>query len=264
MLVLSNVEVMYAHVILVLKGVSLEVNNGQVVVLLGANGAGKTTTLKAVSGLLYTETGQVTDGDITFEGRSIKGVSPNRIVGKGVVQVQEGRRIFEHFTVEEELRVGAYVAHRGKSLKDDLEMIYTYFPRLKALRRNTCGLLSGGEQQMLVIGRALVTRPKLIMLDEPSLGLSPLLVEEIFGIIKSINEKEKTSILLVEQNAMLSLSIADYGYVMENGRIVMDGPASQLRDNEDIKEFYLGLSQVGLRKSYKDIKHYRRRKRWLA
>jgi branched-chain amino acid transport system ATP-binding protein len=264
MLVLSNVEVMYSNVILVLKGVSLEVGSGRIVVLLGANGAGKTTALKAISGLLYTETGQVTDGSITFEGRSIKGVTPHRIVRQGLVQVQEGRRIFEHFTVEEELKVGAFVAGASRRVRDDLEKIYTYFPRLKTLRRSTCGLLSGGEQQMLVIGRALITRPKLIMLDEPSLGLSPLMVEEIFSIIKRINEEERTSILLVEQNAMLSLSIGDYGYVMENGRIVMDGPADQLKDNEDIKEFYLGLSQVGQRKSYKDIKHYKRRKRWLA
>lgn len=264
MLVLSNVEVMYSNVILVLKGVSLEVREGQIVVLLGANGAGKTTTLKAVSGLLYTETGEVTDGEITFQDHSVKAISPHRIVERGIVQVQEGRRIFEHFTVEEELKVGAYVAGRGSSFKKDVEMIYGYFPRLKDLRRRTCGLLSGGEQQMLVIGRALITKPKLMMLDEPSLGLSPMLVDEIFSIIKRINEEEETSILLVEQNAMLSLSIGDYGYVMENGRIVMDGPAAQLRDNEDIKEFYLGLSEVGQRKSYKDIKHYKRRKRWLA
>jgi branched-chain amino acid transport system ATP-binding protein len=264
MLVLSNVEVMYGNVILVLKGVSFEIQDGHTVVLLGANGAGKTTTLKAISGLLYTETGEVTDGDIIFEGHTIKGVKPHRIVQKGIVQVQEGRRIFEHFTVEDELRVGAYVGSGGARLKEDLEKVYGYFPRLKILRRNTCGFLSGGEQQMLVIGRALITQPKLMLLDEPSLGLSPLLVEEIFNIIKRINEEEKTSILLVEQNAMASLEIAQYGYVMENGRIVMDGPADKLRDNEDIKEFYLGLSEVGKRKSYREIKHYKRRKRWLA
>ena len=264
MLVLSNVEVMYSKVILVLKGVSLEVRERQIVVLLGANGSGKTTTLKAISGLLYTETGEVTDGDISFEDHTIKGISPHKIVQHGIVQVQEGRKIFEHFTVEEELRVGAYVGSRGRNLKKDLEMIYSYFPRLKSLRRNTCGFLSGGEQQMLVIGRALISHPKLMLLDEPSLGLGPLLVVEIFDIIKRINEKEKTSILLVEQNAMISLEIAQYGYVMENGRIVMDGPADQLRDNEDIKEFYLGLSGVGQKKSYRDVKHYKRRKRWLA
>jgi branched-chain amino acid transport system ATP-binding protein len=264
MLLLKNVEVMYSNVILVLKGVSLEVKDKHIVVLLGANGAGKTTTLKAISGLLYTETGQITDGDITFEGHSIKGMSPHKIVHQGIIQVQEGRRIFEHFTVEEELKVGAYVGSKGGHIKDDLERIYAYFPRLKFLRRNTCGFLSGGEQQMLVIGRSLITRPKLMLLDEPSLGLSPILVEEIFNIIKKINEEEKTSILLVEQNAMASLGIAQYGYVMENGRIVMDGPAEKLRDNEDIKEFYLGLSEVGQRKGYKHIKHYRRRKRWLA
>lgn len=264
MLILSNVEVMYSNVILVLKGVSLEVKEGKIIVLLGANGAGKTTTLKAISGLLYTETGEVTDGDITFEGHTIKGVSPHKIVNQGIVQVQEGRRIFEHFIVEEELKVGAYVSSKGTTVKEGLEMIYTYFPRLKSLRRNTCGFLSGGEQQMLVMGRALITHPKLMLLDEPSLGLSPLLVEEIFRIIQRINKEEKTSILLVEQNAMASLMIAQYGYVMENGRIVMDGPADKLRDNEDIKEFYLGLSEVGQKKSYQDIKHYKRRKRWLA
>ncbi|MCK4784121.1 MAG: ABC transporter ATP-binding protein [Desulfobacteraceae bacterium] len=264
MLILSNVEVMYSNVILVLKGVSLAVKEGKIIVLLGANGAGKTTTLKAISGLLYTETGEVTDGDITFEGRTIKGVSPHKIVNQGIVQVQEGRRIFEHFIVEEELKVGAYVSSKGTTVKEGLEMIYTYFPRLKSLRRNTCGFLSGGEQQMLVMGRALITHPKLMLLDEPSLGLSPLLVEEIFRIIQRINKEEKTSILLVEQNAMASLMIAQYGYVMENGRIVMDGPADKLRDNEDIKEFYLGLSEVGQKKSYQDIKHYKRRKRWLA
>lgn len=264
MLILSNVEVMYSNVILVLKGVSLEVKEGNIIVLLGANGAGKTTTLKAISGLLYTETGEVTDGDITFEGHTIKGVSPHKIVNQGIVQVQEGRRIFEHFNVEEELKVGAYVSSKGTTVKEGLEMIYTYFPRLKSLRRNTCGFLSGGEQQMLVMGRALITHPKLMLLDEPSLGLSPLLVEEIFRIIQRINKEEKTSILLVEQNAMASLMIAQYGYVMENGRIVMDGPADKLRDNEDIKEFYLGLSEVGQKKSYQDIKHYKRRKRWLA
>lgn len=264
MLVLSNIEVMYSNVILVLKGVSLEVQEGHIVVLLGANGAGKTTTLKAISGLLYTETGEVTDGDITFKGHRIKGVAPHKIVNQGIVQVQEGRRIFEHFTVEEELKVGAYVGSKGTSLRDDMEMVYSYFPRLKSLRRNTCGFLSGGEQQMLVIGRALSTHPKLMLLDEPSLGLSPLLVEEIFNIIKRINTDEKTSILLVEQNAMASLEIAQYGYVMENGRIVMDGSAESLRENEDIKEFYLGLSEVGKRKGYRDIKHYKRRKRWLA
>jgi len=264
MLSLSNVEVMYSNVILVLKGVSLEVREGQIVVLLGPNGAGKTTTLKAISGLLYTETGEVTDGEITFEGHSIKRVKPHEIVHQGIVQVQEGRRIFEHLTVEEELKIGAYVSARRTSLKEDLEGIYNYFPRLKSLRQKVCGFLSGGEKQMLVIGRALMAHPKLMLLDEPSLGLSPLLVEEIFKIIKRINDEEKTSILLVEQNAMASLEIAHYGYVMENGRIVMDGPAHKLIENEDIKEFYLGLSEVGKRKSYREVKHYKRRKRWLA
>jgi len=265
MLVLSNIEVMYSNVLLILKGVSLEVKTGQIVVLLGANGAGKTTALKAVSGLLYTENGQVTDGDILFEGTSIKGVKPHRIVRMGIVQVQEGRRIFEHLTVEEDLRIGAYVA--GLSVHQigrELDLIYKYFPRLGELRKKTCGWLSGGEQQMLVIGRALITKPKLILLDEPSLGLSPLLVKEIFAIIQRINQEEGTSFLLVEQNAMISLNIGHYGYVMENGRIVLDGPADHLKNNEDIREFYLGLSEVGQRKSYKEIKHYKRRKRWLG
>jgi len=265
MLVLSNIEVMYSNVLLILKGVSLEVREGQVVVLLGANGAGKTTTLKAVSGLLYTETGEVTDGDITFEGKSIKGAKPHRIVEMGIVQVQEGRRIFEHFTVEEELKAGAYVAGlSGVKMQQEMDLIYGYFPQLSHLRKKTSGWLSGGEQQMLVIGRALITRPKLILLDEPSLGLSPMLVKEIFSIIQRINEGLGTGFLIVEQNAMLSLGIGHYGYVMENGRVVMDGDAAGLRDNEDIKEFYLGLSEVGKRKSYRDIKHYKRRKRWLA
>jgi branched-chain amino acid transport system ATP-binding protein len=265
MLVLSNIEVMYSHVLLILKGVSLEVKDGQISILLGANGAGKTTTLKAVSGLLYTEAGEVTDGDITFKGLSIKGTKPDKIVGMGIVQVQEGRRIFEHFTVEEDLKVGAFVAGlRGGQMSEEFESIYKYFSRLGQLRKKTSGLLSGGEQQMLVIGRALITRPKLILLDEPSLGLSPLLVNEIFSIIQRINKEEGTSFLLVEQNAMLSLNIGDYGYVMENGRIVLDGPAENLKENEDIKEFYLGLSEVGERKSYREIKHYKRRKRWLG
>ena len=265
MLVLSNIEVMYSNVLLILKGVSLEVKDRQVSILLGANGAGKTTTLKAVSGLLYTETGEVTDGDITFDGTSIKGMKPDKIVHMGIVQVQEGRRIFEHFTVEEDLKVGVCVAGlRGGPLSREFESIYAYFPRLGQLQKRTCGLLSGGEQQMLVIGRALITRPKLILLDEPSLGLSPLLVKEIFSIIQRINKEKETSFLIVEQNAMLSLTIGDYGYVMENGRIVLDGPADRLKQNEDIKEFYLGLSEVGERKSYRDIKHYKRRKRWLG
>jgi len=265
MLILSNIEVMYSNVLLILKGVSLEVGTGQIVVLLGANGAGKTTALKAVSGLLYTENGQVTDGDILFEGASIKGVKPHRIVRMGIVQVQEGRRIFEHLSVEEELKIGAYIAGlSAHQIHREQEVIYKYFPRLGDLRKKTCGWLSGGEQQMLVIGRALITKPKLILLDEPSLGLSPLLVKEIFAIIQRVNREEGTSFLLVEQNAMISLNIGHYGYVMENGRIVLDGPADHLKNNEDIREFYLGLSEVGQRKSYKEIKHYKRRKRWLG
>jgi branched-chain amino acid transport system ATP-binding protein len=255
---------MYSSVILVLKGVSLEAREGQIVVLLGANGAGKTTTLKAISGLLYTETGEITDGEIFFEDIPLKGLAPHKIVHSGIVQVQEGRKIFEHFMVEEELKVGAFVGSKGANLEKNLDRVYSYFPRLKHLRRRVCGFLSGGEQQMLVIGRALITHPKLMLLDEPSLGLSPLLVAEIFNIIEKINIEEKTSILLVEQNATASLEIATYGYVMENGRIVMDGPAEELLRNEDIKEFYLGLSEVGQRKSYRDIKHYKRRKRWLS
>lgn len=264
MLSLNNVEVMYSNVILVLKGVSIQIDKGQIVVLLGANGAGKTTTLKAISGLLYTEDGQISDGDIEFENHSIKGISPHKIVQKGIIQVQEGRRIFEHFTVEEDLKVGAYVGARSGNIKKEMERVFEYFPRLKYINRRVCGYLSGGEQQMLVISRALITGPKLMLLDEPSLGLSPILVAEIFNIIKKINQEEKTTLLLVEQNALGSLGIAHYGYVMENGRIVMDGPAEELRNNEDIKEFYLGLSEVGQKKNYRHIKHYKRRKRWLA
>jgi branched-chain amino acid transport system ATP-binding protein len=251
-------------VILVLKGVSLEVAPGKIVSLLGGNGAGKTTTLKAISGLLKTEVGEVTDGSIEFEEQRIDNRNPEEIVRQGIIQVMEGRRLFDHLTVEENLRASAYVTGDGARLKQDLGMVYEYFPRLKDLCHNVAGYLSGGEQQMLVIGSALMIHPKLVLLDEPSLGLSPKLVKEIFEIIKKINSEEKTAMLLVEQNVKAALSIADYGYVMENGRVVLDGPADKLRDNEDIKEFYLGLSQVGARKSYREVKHYRRRKRWLA
>ncbi|MBM3154705.1 MAG: ABC transporter ATP-binding protein [Chloroflexi bacterium] len=264
MLRLNNIEVIYHNVILVLKGVSLEVAPGKIVSLLGGNGAGKTTTLKAISGLLKTEVGEVTDGSIEFEEGRIDKKNPEEIVRLGIVQVMEGRRLFDHLTVEENLRASAYVTGDGAKLKQDLGLVYEYFPRLQDLRHNVAGYLSGGEQQMLVIGSALMIHPKLVLLDEPSLGLSPKLVKEIFEIVKRINSEEKTSMLLVEQNVKAALSIADYGYVMENGRVVLDGPADKLRDNEDIKEFYLGLSQVGARKSYREVKHYRRRKRWLA
>ncbi|HIE16582.1 MAG TPA: ABC transporter ATP-binding protein [Dehalococcoidia bacterium] len=264
MLRLNNIEVIYLNVILVLKGVSLEVPEGNIVALLGANGAGKSTTLKAISGILYTEEGEVTDGSIEWDGQRIDRTNPEDIVRLGIVQVFEGRPMFEHLTVEEDLKVGAYTRSDVAGVRRDLDMVYSYFPRLKEFRHATTGYLSGGERQMVVLGRALMSRPKLMLLDEPSLGLSPILVREIFDIIKRINTEEKTSILLVEQNAKAALELADYGYVMENGRVVMDGPAEKLRDNEDIKEFYLGLSKLGQRRSYKEVKHYKRRKRWLA
>ncbi len=264
MLRLNNIEVIYSDVILVLKGVSLEVPEGKIISLLGANGAGKTTALKAISGVLYTELGEVTDGSIEFDGVRIDGKAPEEIVQMGIVQVMEGRRMFEHLTVEENLRVGAYARKDREAILKDLESVYRYFPRLKDLRGHVSGYLSGGERQMLVMGRALMSSPKVMLLDEPSLGLSPLLVKEIFGIIKKINKEERTSILLVEQNANIALSTSDYGYIMENGRVVLDGPSPKLKENEDIKEFYLGLSQVGKRKSFREVKHYRRRKRWLS
>jgi len=264
MLRLNNIEVIYSDVILVLKGVSLEIPDGRIVSLLGANGAGKTTTLKAVSGVLQTELGEVTDGSIEFDEMRIEDKTPEEIVRMGIVQVMEGRRLFEHLTVEENLRVGAYARDDKEGILRDLELVYHYFPRLKDLKGRVSGYISGGERQMLVMGRALMAHPKVMLLDEPSLGLSPLLVKEIFGIIRKINQEERTSILLVEQNAKIALTTSDYGYVMENGRVVLDGPSSKLKENEDIKEFYLGLSQLGKRKSYRDVKHYRRRKRWLA
>jgi len=256
--------VIYNKVILVLKGVSLEVPQGKIVSLLGGNGAGKTTTLKAISGLLRFEVGDITDGSIEFEGARIDQKKPEEIVKMGIVQVMEGRRLFDHLTVEENLLASGSTINNTPKLKSSLETVYQYFPRLKDLRRNTAGYLSGGEQQMLVIGGSLMIRPKIILLDEPSLGLSPKLVAEIFTIVRNINIEEKTSMLLVKQNARAALAIANYGYVMENGRVVLDGPAEKLRENEDIKEFYLGLTRVGERKSYRDVKHYRRRKRWLA
>ena len=264
MLTLSNIEVMYLNAILVLKGMSLEVPDGKIIALLGSNGAGKTTSLKAVSGLLHTEEGEVTDGSIEFADQRIDRMDPEDIVGLGIVQVMEGRRLFEHLTAEENLRIGAYLRRDGSAIKGDIEMVYRYFPKLKLLRNKTSGYLSGGEQQMLVMGRAIMAHPKLMLLDEPSLGLAPLMVQEIYEIVKQFNAEEKTSILLVEQNAMAALSIAEYGYVMENGKVVLDGTAEKLKDNEDVREFYMGLSQVGEKKSYREVKHYKRRKRWLG
>ncbi len=264
MLQINNIEVKYHHSILVLKGVSLAVGPESIVALLGANGAGKTTTLKAISGLLKTEVGEVTDGAIDLDQERIDRLDPEEIVRLGIVQVMEGRRIFQHLNVEENLRAGTTEKTAKSDVRKDLEKVYSYFPRLKDLRHRTSGYLSGGEQQMMVIGAGLMSRPRLMMLDEPSLGLSPILVTEIFGIIRRIRGEEKTSILLVEQNALIALEVADYGYVMENGKVVLDGPTEKLKDNEDIKEFYLGLSEIGERKSYREVKHYKRRKRWLG
>jgi branched-chain amino acid transport system ATP-binding protein len=260
----NNIEVTYSSVILVLRGVSLKVEPGQVVSLLGPNGAGKSTTLKAISGLLKSENGEISRGSISWGDTRLDTLTAEDIVRRQVIQVIEGRPLFRHLTVEENLRVGSMTYEGGSNFNDDVERVYHYFPRLRDMRKRTSGYLSGGEGQMLVIGRALMGHPKLLMLDEPSLGLAPMLVEEIFEIVRDINEREGMSILVVEQNARAALALADYGYVMENGRIVLDGPASQLRENEDIKEFYLGLNQSGERKSYKDVKHYKRRKRWLG
>jgi len=263
MLKLNNIEVTYLNVIRVLHGVSLKVEDGAIVALLGANGAGKSTTLKAISGLLHVQEGEVTDGSIEWNGERIDRKSGEEIGKLGIIQALEGRRIFGHLTAEENLLVGAYNRNDHRGVKQDLEMVYHYFPRLKALRENTGGYLSGGEQQMLVIGRAMMASPKLMMLDEPSLGLAPLLVAEIYDIIKRFNLEQKTSVLLVEQNVRIALSIAHHGYVMENGRVVLDGTADFLKNNEDVKEFYMGLSAMGTRKSYREVKHYKRRKRWL-
>jgi branched-chain amino acid transport system ATP-binding protein len=264
MLQLNNIEVVYMNVIRVLRGVSLEVGDGQIVALLGANGGGKTSTLKAISGLLKTEQGEVTDGSIEFDGQRLDRLGPTDIAAMGISQVMEGRRVFEHLSVEDNLLVGAYQRRDRAGIRADTEMVFDYFPKIRDLRQRTSGYLSGGEQQMLVIGRALMARPKLMLLDEPSLGLAPLLVREIYEIIRRINAEQEMSILVVEQNVRAALGIADYGYVMENGRIVLAGPAETLRDNEDVKEFYMGLSAIGSRKSYREVKHYRRRKRWLA
>jgi branched-chain amino acid transport system ATP-binding protein len=264
LLSVNNIEVIYDHVILVLKGVSLRIPEGGIVALLGANGAGKSTTLKAISGLLRTERGEVSKGTIEFLGHGIHHTEPSEIVRRGIVQVMEGRHVFEHLTVEENLLTGAYTRRDGHSIKQDLELVYGYFPRLRDRREVRAGYISGGEQQMLAIGRALMAHPKLMLLDEPSMGLAPMLVAEIFEIVARLNRDEKVSVLLAEQNALMALRVAQYAYVMENGRIVLDGDKKSISENEDIKEFYLGLSGVGQRKSYRDVKHYRRRKRWLS
>lgn len=264
LLSVNNIEVVYDHVILVLKGVSLALPEGKIVSLLGANGAGKTTTLKAVSNLLGAERGDVTKGSILYRGEQVEKLTPNELVRRGVIQVMEGRHCFEHLTVEENLLTGAYTRRDGRGGVDqDLKMVYSYFPRLSDRKSSLAGYVSGGEQQMTAIGRALMARPKLILLDEPSMGLAPQLVEEIFEIVRRLNKEEGVSFLLAEQNATIALRYADYGYILENGRVVLDGDAETLRSNEDVKEFYLGLSESG-RKSYRDVKHYRRRKRWLA
>jgi branched-chain amino acid transport system ATP-binding protein len=260
----NNIEVIYHHVILVIKGLSLQVQQGRIVTVLGNNGAGKSTTLKAISGLLKSEDGQVSDGQIRFFGNRIDRRFPEEIVRMGIFQVMEGRRVFGDLTVEENLVAGGHTNRSKQRLKEDMERVYGYFPRLRARKGILSGYISGGEQQMLVIGRGLMASPKLMLLDEPSMGLSPLLVAEIFNIIKRINKEGGVSILLVEQNARLALSIADHGYVMENGRIVLDDSVDKLRENADVREFYLGLTEVGKKKSYRDVKHYKRRKRWLT
>lgn len=264
MLKINNIEVVYSDVILVLRGISLEVGEGQIVSLLGANGAGKSTTLKAISGLLLRENGAITRGNIEFDGVRLDQLKAEEITRMGIVQVLEGRRLFDHLTTEENLRTGALINGSRSEVKQLLAQVYEYFPPLQPLRHRTAGYLSGGEQQMVAIGRALMAKPRLMLLDEPSLGLAPLLVQDIFGIIDRINKESGVSILVVEQNANVALKASEYAYVMENGRIVLDGPAEQLKENADIKEFYLGLTAVGERKSYRDVKHYKRRKRWLG
>ena len=264
MLSLNNIEVIYDSVILVLKGVSLNVREGGITTLLGANGAGKTTTLKAISGLLRSERGEVTKGSIEFNGARIDRLPPHGVVRRGIVQVFEGRRVFEHLTTEENLIAGAHIQTDRQKVAAGIERVYGYFPRLKERRGVQAGYLSGGEQQMLVIGRALMADPHVMLLDEPSLGLAPMLVEEIFAIVRRLVAEQKLSVLLVEQNASMALTVADHGYVMETGRIVLEGSVATLRENADIREFYLGLNAVGTRKSYRDVKHYKRRKRWLS
>ncbi|MBI1244921.1 MAG: ATP-binding cassette domain-containing protein [Alphaproteobacteria bacterium] len=264
LLAVNNIEVIYDHVILVLKGVSLEVPKGGIVALLGANGAGKSTTLKAISNLLRAERGDVTKGTIEYKGSRIDGLTPNDLVKRGVIQVMEGRHCFGHLTVEENLMTGAYTRTEGRAaIQRDLELVYGYFPRLKERRRSQAGYTSGGEQQMTAIGRALMSKPDMILLDEPSMGLAPQLVEEIFEIVVKLNREQGVSFLLAEQNTSIALRHAHYGYILENGRVVLDGSAETLRGNEDVKEFYLGIAAGG-RKSFRDIKHYKRRKRWLA
>lgn len=260
----NNIEVAYLSVIRVLHGISLEVGDGQIVALIGANGGGKTTTLKSISGLLKTEEGQITSGDITFDDKRLDRYGPEDIARMGISQVMEGRRVLEHLSVEENLQVGAYCRRDRAGVKRDLEMVYDYFPKIRDYRKRVSGYLSGGEQQMLVIGRALMADPRLMLLDEPSLGLAPMAVAEIYEIIKKINKDRGVSMLIVEQNVKAALGIANYGYVMENGRIVLNGPADKLTDNEDVKEFYMGISSSGSQKNYREIKHYHRRKRWLS
>jgi branched-chain amino acid transport system ATP-binding protein len=264
LLEVNNIEVIYNHVILVLKGVSLSVPEGGITALLGGNGAGKTTTLKAISNLLHSERGEVTKGSILYRGERVQDLSPSDLVSRGVIQVMEGRHCFEHLTVEENLMTGAYTRRDGSgAVSADLDLVYQYFPRLKERRRSQAGYTSGGEQQMCAIGRALMSKPETILLDEPSMGLAPQLVEEIFEIVKSLNENEKVAFLLAEQNTNVALRFAHYGYILESGRVVMDGPADALRENPDVKEFYLGMSEEG-RKSFRDVRSYRRRKRWLS
>jgi len=264
MLKVNNIEVSYLGVIRVLHGISLEVGDGQIVALIGANGGGKTTTLKSISGLLKTEQGQITSGDITFADKRLDRYGPEDIARMGVSQVMEGRRTLEHLSVEENLQVGAYRRKDRAGIKRDMEMVFDYFPRIRDYRKRVSGYLSGGEQQMMVIGRALMADPRLMLLDEPSLGLAPMVVGEIYEIIQKINQDRGVSMLIVEQNVKAALGIADFGYVMENGRIVLSGPADKLKDNEDVKEFYLGISSTGSAKNYREVKHYRRRKRWLS
>jgi branched-chain amino acid transport system ATP-binding protein len=261
-LVVNNIEVVYSHVILVLKGVSLKVKKGGITALLGGNGAGKSTTLKSISNLLASERGEVTKGSVTFNNEYIHDLDPAQLVKKGVIQVMEGRHCFEHLTVEENLLTGAYTRNSSKEVKDDLERVYNYFPRLRERRTSLAGYTSGGEQQMIAIGRALMAHPTMILLDEPSMGLAPQLVKQIFEIVAEINKKEGVTILLAEQNTNVALQYAEYAYILENGRVVMEGSAESMRDNEDVKEFYLGISGEG-RQSFKDVKQYRRRKRWL-
>ena len=261
-LVVNNIEVVYSHVILVLKGVSLNVKKGGITALLGGNGAGKSTTLKSISNLLASERGEVTKGSVTFNNEFIHDLDPAQLVKKGVIQVMEGRHCFEHLTVEENLLTGAYTRNNSKEVKDDLERVYNYFPRLRERRTSLAGYTSGGEQQMIAIGRALMAHPTMILLDEPSMGLAPQLVKQIFEIVAEINKKEGVTILLAEQNTNVALQYAEYAYILENGRVVMEGSAESMRDNEDVKEFYLGISGEG-RQSFKDVKQYRRRKRWL-